>query len=158
MHFICHVQYPTISRKFSQDKTQSKKLKLNRPQRGRAPIKKPTNKKFNTLRKTIQKVKGKKKIKQKNRVRQEERETGSGIQRYLNSIIQVLSIFIYCGESKTGRKGDREAAVRRERGLLQNGETETERLERGMKVVTVKTEFQKGFHLKRLWVWAVRWN
>ena len=89
MHFICHVQYPTISRKFSQDKTQSKKLKLNRPKRGRAPIKKPTNKKFNTLRKTIQKVKEKKKIKQKNRVRQEERETGSGIQRYLNSIIQV---------------------------------------------------------------------
>ena len=34
---------------------------MNRPIRGRAPIKKPTNKKFNDLRKTIQKVKGKKK-------------------------------------------------------------------------------------------------
>ena len=40
---------------------------MNIPKRGRAPIKKPTNKKFNTLRKTIQKVKRKKKIKQKNK-------------------------------------------------------------------------------------------
>ena len=34
---------------------------MNRPKRGRAPIKKPTNKKFNTLRKMIWKVKRKKK-------------------------------------------------------------------------------------------------
>ena len=41
---------------------------MNKPKRGRASIKKPTNKKFNTLRKMIQKVKGnKKKIKQKNK-------------------------------------------------------------------------------------------
>ena len=40
---------------------------MNRPKRGRAPIKKSTNKKYNTLRKTTQKVKGKKKIKKKNK-------------------------------------------------------------------------------------------
>ena len=34
---------------------------MNRPKRGRAPIKKSTNKKFNTLRKMIWKVKRKKK-------------------------------------------------------------------------------------------------
>ena len=84
---------------------------MNRPKRGRAPIKKPTNKKFNTLRKTIQKVKRKKK---NQATEQSTKETG--IQRYLNSIIQVLSIFIYCEESKTGWKGDKEVAVRRERG------------------------------------------
>ena len=87
---------------------------MNIPKRGRAPIKKPTNKIFNTLRKTIQKVKGKKKKKKNQAKEQSTKETG--IQTYLNSPIQVLSIFIYYEESKTGRKGDREAAVRRERG------------------------------------------
>ena len=85
---------------------------MNKPKRGRASIKKPTNKKFNTLRKMIQKVKGNKK---KNQAKEQSTKE-TGIQRYLNSIIQVLLIFIYCEESKTGRKGDREAAVRRERG------------------------------------------
>ena len=46
---------------------------MNRPKRGRAPIKKPTNKKFNNLRKTIQKVKGKKKIKKKNKAQKKVR-------------------------------------------------------------------------------------
>ena len=44
---------------------------MNRPKRGRAPIKKSTNKKFNTLRKMIWKVKRKKKIKQKNKAQSE---------------------------------------------------------------------------------------
>ena len=41
----------------------------------------------------------------------------TGIQRYLNRIIPPLSVFIQqCEERKTGRKEDREATVRREKG------------------------------------------
>ena len=83
---------------------------MNRPKRGRAPIKKPTNKKFNTLRKMIQKVKRKKKSSKRTK---HKRNWDLEIPQ-LN--LQFLSIFIYYEESKTGRKGDREAAVRRERG------------------------------------------
>ena len=44
---------------------------MNRPERGRAPIKKPSNKKFNTLKHERGSKKGKKKIKQKNRAQKE---------------------------------------------------------------------------------------
>ena len=41
----------------------------------------------------------------------------TGIQTYLNRIIQPLSVFIQqCEERKTGRKEDRKATVRREKG------------------------------------------
>ena len=78
---------------------------MNRPKRGSAPIIKPTNKKFNTLRKMIQKVKGKKKKKSSKRTKHK---------RNWDLEIPQLNhpIFIYCEESKTGRKGDREADVK----------------------------------------------
>ena len=88
---------------------------MNRPKRGRAPIKKSTNKKYNTLRKTIQKVKGKK----KSRKRTKHKRNWDLEIAQLN---HPGSINIYIlWESKTRRKGDREATVRRERGWHEIG-------------------------------------
>ena len=57
-------------------------------------------------------VKGEKKIQAKEWTTKE-----TGIQRYLNRIIQPLSVFIqWCEERKTGRKEYKKATVRREKG------------------------------------------
>ena len=87
-----------------------------------------------------------------------------GIQRYLNRIIPPLLVFIQqCEKRKTGRKEDREATVRRERGWRelnvkpQNKVGKGKELKRGerklkragkQKVETVKTEGFKRYQLK----------
>ena len=65
---------------------------------------------------TPQHEKGSKKRKKKNQTKEwTTKETG--IQSYLNRIIQPLLVFIQqCEERKMGRKEDREAIVRREKG------------------------------------------
>ena len=64
---------------------------------------------------TLQHEKGSK-MRKKNQTKEwTTKETG--IQRYLNQIIQPLLVFIQqCEERKTGRKEDREATIRREKG------------------------------------------
>ena len=59
---------------------------MNRPKRGRAPIKKPINKKFNTLKHERGSKKGKKNIKQKNRAQKE--------LRFRDSLAASVNIYI----------------------------------------------------------------
>ena len=83
---------------------------MNKPKSSRAPIKKLTNKKFNTLRKTIQKVKGKKKIKQKNKAQKKLgfRDTSTQSSRFCQYLYTVKRV------RQEGRETERLPLERRE--------------------------------------------
>ena len=59
---------------------------MNRPKRGRAPIRKPRNNKFNTLKHKRGRKKGKKNINQKNRAQKE--------LRFRDSLAASINIYI----------------------------------------------------------------
>ena len=88
---------------------------MNKPKRGRASIKKPTNKKFNTIRKMIQKVKGnKKKIKQKNKAQKKLgfRDTSTQSSRFYQYLYTVRRVRQEGRETERLPLEGREASVK----------------------------------------------